>query len=78
MNHDKHPNHFIYIVRCSDGTLYTGWTHDVEKRVAKYIEVPVEKYQDVIVEKELVIPVERIVERKIRVEKRVPREIEVE
>jgi len=38
----------------------------------------VEKYLDVIVEKELVIPVERIVERKIRVEKRVPRQIEVE
>ena len=25
--------HFIYIVRCRDGTLYTGWTDDVEKRL---------------------------------------------
>lgn len=22
-----------YIVRCSDGTLYTGWTNDIEKRL---------------------------------------------
>ncbi len=36
MIHDKHPEHFIYIVRCSDGTLYTGWSHDVEARVAKH------------------------------------------
>ncbi|MCI6631181.1 MAG: GIY-YIG nuclease family protein [Lachnospiraceae bacterium] len=25
---------FTYIVRCSDGTLYTGWTNDLEKRIA--------------------------------------------
>ena len=25
---------YVYIVRCADGTLYTGWTTDVEKRVA--------------------------------------------
>ncbi|MGD8625353.1 MAG: GIY-YIG nuclease family protein [Anaerolineae bacterium] len=24
---------FVYIVACSDGTLYTGWTTDVEARV---------------------------------------------
>lgn len=23
----------VYIVRCSDGTLYTGWTNDFEKRM---------------------------------------------
>lgn len=22
-----------YILRCSDGTLYTGWTNDIEKRL---------------------------------------------
>lgn len=22
-----------YILRCSDGTLYTGWTNDMEKRL---------------------------------------------
>lgn len=24
---------YTYIVRCSDGSLYTGWTNDVEKRI---------------------------------------------
>ena len=26
--------HYVYILRCADDTLYTGWTTDVEKRVA--------------------------------------------
>ena len=25
--------HYIYILRCADGTLYTGWTNDIEKRI---------------------------------------------
>lgn len=24
---------YTYILRCSDGTYYTGWTNDLEKRV---------------------------------------------
>lgn len=24
---------YVYIVRCSDSTLYTGWTFDVDKRI---------------------------------------------
>jgi len=24
---------FTYIVQCSDGTYYTGWTNDLEKRI---------------------------------------------
>jgi putative endonuclease len=24
--------HFVYMVRCADGTLYTGYTHDPERR----------------------------------------------
>ena len=27
---------WVYIVRCRDGTLYTGMTDDVEKRVAAH------------------------------------------
>ncbi len=27
---------YVYIVRCSDGTLYTGYTTDVERRVAEH------------------------------------------
>lgn len=28
--------YFVYILRCADGTLYTGSTNDVEKRVAAH------------------------------------------
>jgi len=24
---------YAYILRCADGTLYTGWTNDLDKRV---------------------------------------------
>lgn len=24
---------YTYIVKCSDGSLYTGWTTDIEKRI---------------------------------------------
>lgn len=27
---------YTYILRCSDGTLYTGWTNDLDKRVADH------------------------------------------
>ncbi len=27
---------YTYIVKCVDGTLYTGWTNDVEKRLAAH------------------------------------------
>lgn len=33
MTKDKDPRFFVYIVECADGTLYTGWTNDVEARV---------------------------------------------
>jgi putative endonuclease len=35
MNADTLPA-FVYIVRCADGTLYTGWTFDVARRVAEH------------------------------------------
>lgn len=28
--------HFIYIVRCKDGSLYTGYAKDIEQRIAKH------------------------------------------
>ena len=28
--------HWVYVVRCADGTLYTGYTTDVERRVAEH------------------------------------------
>ena len=27
---------YTYILRCGDGTLYTGWTKDLEKRLATH------------------------------------------
>ncbi|MGX8774032.1 MAG: GIY-YIG nuclease family protein [Bacillota bacterium] len=27
---------YTYILRCSDGTLYTGWTNDLGRRVASH------------------------------------------
>lgn len=28
--------HYIYIVKCKDGSLYTGYAKDIEKRVEKH------------------------------------------
>ncbi|NCN11952.1 GIY-YIG nuclease family protein [Candidatus Kaiserbacteria bacterium] len=28
--------HFVYMVRCADGTFYTGYTTDIEKRLAEH------------------------------------------
>jgi putative endonuclease len=30
------PRACVYIVKCADGTLYTGWSNDVESRVAAH------------------------------------------
>ena len=27
---------YTYLLRCADGTLYCGWTNDLEKRVAAH------------------------------------------
>ncbi|MGD0197850.1 MAG: GIY-YIG nuclease family protein [Solirubrobacteraceae bacterium] len=27
---------WVYVLRCADGSLYTGWTTDVERRVAAH------------------------------------------
>lgn len=28
--------HYVYILKCSDGTLYTGWTNQLKKRLAAH------------------------------------------
>jgi putative endonuclease len=28
--------HYVYVVECSDGTLYTGYTTDVDRRVEEH------------------------------------------
>ena len=35
---------YTYILKCADGTLYTGWTNDVEKRVKIHNEGKGAKY----------------------------------
>ena len=35
---------YTYIVKCRDGTLYTGWTNDIEKRVRAHNEGRGAKY----------------------------------
>ncbi len=27
---------YVYIVECRDGTLYTGWTIDIERRIGQH------------------------------------------
>ena len=28
--------HFVYVLRCGDGTLYTGYTTDVSRRIFEH------------------------------------------
>lgn len=32
-NRKEQKNNYVYMVCCADGSLYTGWTNDLEKRV---------------------------------------------
>lgn len=36
MFYNELMSHFVYILECADGTLYTGYTTDVKKRVAEH------------------------------------------
>lgn len=29
-------NHYVYVARCSDNTLYTGYTNDLERRIQQH------------------------------------------
>jgi putative endonuclease len=30
------PGPFVYLLRCADGTLYCGWTTDLDRRLAAH------------------------------------------
>lgn len=30
------PGPFVYMLRCADGSLYTGWTVDLDRRLAAH------------------------------------------
>ena len=32
----QNPNWFLYILKCSDGTLYTGITNDISRRISQH------------------------------------------
>jgi putative endonuclease len=32
----EQQSHFVYMLRCADETLYTGYTNDIPKRLAKH------------------------------------------
>lgn len=49
-------SHYIYILECSDGTLYTGYTIDLEKRLHTHNEGKGAKYTRVR------LPVKRVYE----------------
>ena len=35
---------YVYILRCADGSLYTGWTNDLEKRLKAHNSGSASKY----------------------------------
>lgn len=35
---------YVYIIKCGDGSLYTGWTNDLEKRFKNHCEGKGAKY----------------------------------
>lgn len=35
---------FVYMLRCDDGSLYTGWTNDLQRRIAAHNEGRGSKY----------------------------------
>jgi putative endonuclease len=41
---NKNGNHFVYILECSDGTYYTGYTNEISQRLRKHEEGKGAKY----------------------------------
>jgi putative endonuclease len=35
---------WVYMLRCRDGSLYTGWTNDLERRLARHSEGKASRY----------------------------------
>ena len=45
---------YVYILRCNDDSLYTGWTNNLEKRIKAHSDGKVAKYTRARVPVELV------------------------
>jgi predicted GIY-YIG superfamily endonuclease len=50
---------WVYMLRCSDGSLYTGWSSDVSRRLAQHLQGRASRYtaSRLPVELALVLPV---------------------
>jgi putative endonuclease len=35
---------WVYMLRCADGSLYTGWSNDVQRRLARHLEGTASRY----------------------------------
>ena len=35
---------WVYLLRCRDGSLYTGWTNDLDRRLARHREGQASRY----------------------------------
>jgi putative endonuclease len=35
---------YVYMLRCADGSLYTGWSTDVQRRLARHLEGTASRY----------------------------------
>ncbi len=35
-NHMDIPSFYVYILECSDTTLYTGWTNNIKRRIEEH------------------------------------------
>lgn len=35
---------WVYVLRCADGSLYTGWTVDLDRRVARHADGSASRY----------------------------------
>jgi len=40
----RRDRYFVYIVECSDGTYYTGYTNDLDRRLKRHNEGSASKY----------------------------------
>ena len=36
IKNDSANRHFVYIIKCSDGTFYTGYTIDIDRRIKEH------------------------------------------
>jgi putative endonuclease len=37
-------NAWVYLLRCRDGSLYTGWTNDLQRRLARHANGKASRY----------------------------------